>query len=507
MRRLLLTTQDKPSLAAVRSIRHQLDTALQCAVHSEAHRQRMQLVLDEALTNLVAHADPQPSYMQVNFGLEKTRWWLEIIDDGGAWNPLIQDTHTGFDTFELKEQGLGLGLIQTLSDQQVYHHDESCNRLQLAWDMPETRSRPCVLIVDDDAAQCRLLAAYLDPQFHTLIATNGQQALELLKNEAISLVLSDIQMPDMDGLALRQRLSEYPDKQLTPFIFLSGHSDQHLLNRAAEMGVDDYLSKPIDKAGLIVKIQRVLGRSEQIRNAMTDRLDSAITQALACSVPDSNPHWEIAAFSRNTGQGGGDFVLHREHAGQLQLVLADTMGHDDCAKFFSYAYAGYLRGFFNAHPENIAPEKLLEQLSEAALQDQLFSRVTLTCCALLMKPEGEISLACAAHPPALLITESGVEAIDAAGLLLGLIPDTRYQPVSLKLKQGERIAIYTDGLFDAASSQEGRQQLEKEILAELIATRSRPLKDALSRIESRFDQLVGTHPKDDATLILIEPLL
>jgi serine phosphatase RsbU (regulator of sigma subunit) len=293
---------------------------------------------------------------------------------------------------------------------------------------------------------------------------------------------------------------------LVPFIFLTATDDINLQEQAARLGVDDYLVKPVDKTKLLSSVQRVLERSRQIYRHLTERIEHRIASALAPSIPANAHGWRLCVANRHTGIGGGDLLLHQSTAEQLRLVLTDIMGHDVSAKFFSHAYGGYLRGLMHAQTGTLCPGTLLEQLSQCALQDALFSQVTLTCCAATLCANGEIHLSSAGHPAPLRISAAGVTAIKLQGMLPGLLPHTKYQTVSLKLAAGERIALYTDGLFESAPSDTGRTALETSINGALTQTLCEPAEQALKKVMTIFDAQAGTPPRDDVTLLLLERL-
>ncbi len=504
MRRLLFTTQQTSSLKAVRNTRHELVTVLRSAVSSESLREKINLLLSESLTNLVAHQHPPAKKIVTKFGKDADQWWLEICDDGPAWNPLAETDESPISNFELEEGGRGIALMRSLSDQISYHSDQYSNYLRMAWNIPDQRHRPCVLIVDDDHTQCRLFEAYLSENYDVLVAHDGEQALFLLRKEKIDLVLSDIHMPGMTGFTLRARLEHSNENRLVPFVFLSGDHDDTIMQKALEMGVDDFLAKPTNKATLNRVIERVLERSRQVKKTLSERLDKNITSALSNRPPPSHGDWRITSFSTHTGRGGGDFMLHHTQENHLQLILADTMGHDDSAKFFSHAYAGYLRGFMYACSAVCGPEILIKRLSYSAWQDQLFSSVTLTCVAAFLSPGGQMEIASAGHPPALLVSPKGIREIDTVGILPGLVENADYESLSLTLQPGERLALYTDGLFEAVDNALGRSELETEVRRMLEATVELSISQALSAVQALFERLTGNAPTDDATLILIE---
>lgn len=505
MHKLLFQKRIRPSLKAAQQIRHDLNSLLHSAVANMALQQRIQLLVAESLSNLITHARPQPTRIEVMFSQDLQHWWLDIRDNGAAWNPLTHQSGSDLDSFELQESGRGVHLLKSQSDEISYHTQDAVNHLRIGWKQPTRSARPSILIVDDDSSQTRLIDAYLSDSFTTFSATDGQQALSILRDEAIDLVLSDIEMPGMTGLNLRQQLSQLPKQELLPFIFLSGHAQQELITAASRMGVDDYLIKPVKKTDLIQVIQRVLERSEQVKNTLNKRIDQDITQALAVKPPTDNPQWQFAAFSQHTGKGGGDFLLHRNKGDSIQLVLSDTMGHDDSAKFFSHAYAGYLRGFMQSTPSLLPPDRLLETFNHAACADQLFSSVTMTCIALNLSNKGQIHIASAGHPAAILITAEGIRDLECGGMLPGLLPDTDYQSLQHPLGPGEKIALYTDGLFESGNSAEERRFLEQRIRALLHTHRDRSIQQIIQAVEQLFSQLTHSHPQDDVSLLLIEP--
>jgi sigma-B regulation protein RsbU (phosphoserine phosphatase) len=508
MNRIFLDVQKYATLDATREMRHLLEKVAQSIVPCLSIRRRMLLCLSEMATNLVKHPASEASRMGMRFGCNNREWWLEIIDNGNSWDPTKHVDLEKLGEFSEAENGRGIALLHLQCDRIEYHPSNGSgrNRLRLSWEIPDQKQRPGVLIVEDDETLRRLYALYLEEAFEVTTAASGREALLKLDKGQIELVLSDICMPQMDGIELREQLAENTDSQLISFVFLTAKSDAVHVKRAANLGIDDYLVKPIDKARLIGTIQRVLTRSRQTHQQLTDRLDKKITSALAPEIPAKACDWRLEAMSRHTGSGGGDLLLHQSGNNRFQLVLADIMGHDDSAKFFAHAYGGYLRSMMQAIGTDGDPTQLLEQLSNFALQDKLASNVILTCCSATLSSGGSISLASAGHPPPLHISKAGARTVSVEGILPGLLPATTYQSVSLQLTAGERIAMYTDGLFESATDNSARKNLEDRIIETLTGTLNLPIKESLAQIMDIFDRLAGTPPGDDALLLLMEPV-
>lgn len=519
MDHLLFETRQPAQLKSIPELRNLLTQVAHKSVPQQTVRRRIMLCLSESVTNLVQYAmlakytklsssNNCDDYIGMRFGHNNIGWWLEVIDSGLSWDPTnhqyvdIGDTRS---TFTMNEDGRGISLLHNQCDQLDYQkgHEGDPNKLRMTWFSKKTNHRPCILLVEDDLAMSRLYTAYLHDDFDIEVANNGLEALALIKNKKFDLVLSDIRMPHMNGLNLRERLNNNKTK-LIPFIFITSADDPETKQQATELGVDDYVEKPVQKPQLTHIIKRVLERSSQVHKHLNERIEKKITSSLAPNLPNTSHNWNIRVASRNTGLGGGDFLLHQHSKNHLMLMLVDIMGHDDSAKFFAFAYAGYLRGLVQTAGAELSPPKLLERLSEDALQDKLLSQILLTCCAITLSTGGEFTIACAGHPPPLLITPTGVQVLPISGTLPGLIQKTHYQHLSQTLADGERLAVYTDGLFESANNIDERLQLESNIMQTLVNTLDRPIGDSLEITMHMFDQVAGTPPKDDALLVLLE---
>ena len=502
MYRLIFETDIPATLAEAGGLRRSLDSVLSYCIHSEKLQQTISICLSESLTNLVQHNSTNA--LTIRFSKDNQRWFLEIIDNGFPWNPSIKSS-IDINTMTVDEGGRGIPLVQSLCQHINYESDNRKNTLTLSWPRPNSATKPTVLIVEDDASLGRLYRSYLSQDFNIKMAINGLEALNLLKHDNIHLVISDISMPVMDGFALREKLSQQRKNSLIPFIFLTSNHNPLMLKQATDVGIDDYLKKPINKTQLTQCIKRVIKRSEQVHQQITDRIDQGISSILKPDLPDLSEDWKLVVASRNAGVGGGDLLLHQTRGESTVLMLIDIIGHDDSAKFFSYAYTGYLHGLLQGTKQELTPANFLAELSENALQGKLLSKTLLTCCVAKISKSGRLAVASGGHPTPLHITESGLKRLDVGGMLPGLISKTHYQDLDITIQQGERVAFYTDGLFESANDQESRNSLEQELCDLLLSTLKEPIDVALANVMERFDQLTGYTAKDDVTLILLEP--
>jgi len=119
--------------------------------------------------------------------------------------------------------------------------------------------QPVVLIVDDNVDAREMYAIYLEHAgFRALEAGDGQTALELARRDRPAVILMDATMPRMDGWEAARRLKTDVDTKSIPLIMLTAHAFDEHRKRAAEVGADAFLPKPVLPDALAVEIRRVL---------------------------------------------------------------------------------------------------------------------------------------------------------------------------------------------------------------------------------------------------------
>jgi two-component system chemotaxis response regulator CheY len=117
-----------------------------------------------------------------------------------------------------------------------------------------------VLAVDDSVAMRELVASTLKQAGYEVVsAENGERALSIAGGGRFDLVLSDVNMPSLDGIALVSRLRERPEYRAVPILMLTTESSTEIKQRARTAGATGWIVKPFDPARLLAAIDRVLG--------------------------------------------------------------------------------------------------------------------------------------------------------------------------------------------------------------------------------------------------------
>lgn len=126
--------------------------------------------------------------------------------------------------------------------------------------MPASSTLSC-LVVDDQQTMRSLVRTGLQQLgFRTIYeAPDGEEGLRQMLSRPIHLVISDYNMPKLDGLGLLRAIRSHPPIQKTAFIMLTGRADKELVQRAVQFGVNNYLVKPFTVGTLKEKIEAIFG--------------------------------------------------------------------------------------------------------------------------------------------------------------------------------------------------------------------------------------------------------
>ena len=128
-----------------------------------------------------------------------------------------------------------------------------------------------VLICDDQPDIVNALKIYLSSEgYRLLTASNGLQAVELAQKETVHLILLDIMMPQMDGIAAAAKIREFSN---VPIIFLTAKSETEDLVLGLNIGADDYITKPFVPVEVLARVRSQLRRYAQLGSHVEERAD------------------------------------------------------------------------------------------------------------------------------------------------------------------------------------------------------------------------------------------
>ena len=159
-------------------------------------------------------------------------------------------------------------------------------------DLPEENSeepkeRFTLLMVDDSPDMCRFVHDYFRGEYTVITASNGEVALERLEeNDNVDLVVSDVNMPKMDGLELCKRIKTDLRWSHIPVILLTGRRGDQLEMEGLRLGADDYITKPFNVEMLRLRVKKFIEKRENRQRQFREKMDVAPSEITITSVDE-----------------------------------------------------------------------------------------------------------------------------------------------------------------------------------------------------------------------------
>lgn len=186
---------------------------------------------------------------------------------------------------------------------------------------------PRILIVDDDSAIRQNLAELLEGSgFSVRVAANGQEGLAAARIDVPDLILCDIMMPVLDGLALADQLRSHPTTAHIPVVFLTGKAEQADLRAGLDLGAEDYLTKPCRIEKVLSVIRMRLARRQVIEERLTESWRELRREVIADAPPALSDHLDaIRSYADVISQHSNS--LDRQDLVRISHEISLTAAH------------------------------------------------------------------------------------------------------------------------------------------------------------------------------------
>jgi len=172
-----------------------------------------------------------------------------------------------------------------------------------------------ILVVDDSINNLDILVELLD-DYDVIDTVSGVEAIEILEDETIDLILLDIMMPDMDGFEVCRVLKSNPRTKNIPIMFITSNTDESSIEKAYEIGGIDYITKPFKAKELLAKVNREL----QLQSLITELKNSKKELEILASTDYLTKLYNRRYFL-NVAQI--DFDLAKQELFDLSIVMLD----------------------------------------------------------------------------------------------------------------------------------------------------------------------------------------
>lgn len=380
-----------------------------------------------------------------------------------------------------------------------------------------------IMVVDDEPDLQMLILQKFRKKIHNddyefYFAENGMEALNVLNDtKDISLILSDINMPKMDGLTLLQKLQEVEEAALKTVI-VSAYGDMENIRTAMNRGAFDFVTKPIDFTDLETTIERGLKeilymrdnlKQKSMLNAVQQDLDTAsrIQQKILPqdfpAFPDRK-EFEIYAEMHTAKEVGGDFYdfffLDEKHLG---FVIGDVSGKGVPASIYMAVSRTMLKAIASQLHD---PAECLQTVNTMLIPESDLTTFVTVFYGVLNTETGLIKYCNGGHNLPYHIKDDGsvIQVENTEGLLLGKIEPIQFQTKEIQLKPGEKMFLYTDGLTEAMNEKD--EFYEEERVEEYLRTHSKDSDGKLLRgiIVDTLKFMNKAHQSDDITLLVLE---
>lgn len=382
-----------------------------------------------------------------------------------------------------------------------------------------------ILSVDDELDLEVLLTQYFRRQirkgeYEFAFAHNGLEALQkLLETPDFDIILSDINMPEMDGLTLLAKVNELKNPAMK-CIMVSAYGDMDNIRSAMNKGAFDFATKPIDLDDLSRTIEKAIEQVRYIRESQQEhnqlesiKNDLAIAGEIQQTIlPRSFPPFpeltevvDIYASMTPAKDVGGDFYdFFQIDDERIGLVIADVSGKGVPASLFMAVSRTLLRA---TALRGVSSAECLTYANKLLCKESLDSMFVTVFYGIYHYKTGMMDYTNAGHnPPYLLRGGRTVECLPvASNFVVGVFDDIEFESNTLTFGIGDTLLLYTDGVTEAFNGK--REQFSESNLQDILASmhESSSAKEVVTSVLQSVKTFSGDYPQsDDITLLSLQ---
>ena len=364
-----------------------------------------------------------------------------------------------------------------------------------------------ILVVDDEAGMLRSVERVLGPEYNAASTRSPREALRLAAAFKPDLAILDIQMPEMDGFQLMEKLQAL-DPELD-VIFMTGsiHEIDAKLIKAIRKDAFYFLQKPFDRGVLLSLVERCLELKRLDRSNRDDqrRIEKELSDARAFQQsllpPGSGKVGGVSVFAYYIpcSELGGDFYDYAAVSEDgAAILVADVSGHGASAAMLT----GIVKSaFHSAGTDLFEPACVVDRVANGIRVFGHHHFITLICARVR---KGSLDFVNAGHPPGILLKgATGAALLEPTGPIVSPAFNFSWEQRRIRIKRGrDRLVLFSDAIVEAESEsgQYGVERLVEEV-------QKGPMDgNALAGqiLESVRQFMVGRPIHDDLTLVIAD---
>ena len=380
-----------------------------------------------------------------------------------------------------------------------------------------------ILVVDDEPDLEYLILQKFRKKISTKeyefqFARDGAEAFEkIVDNSSINLILTDINMPVMDGLTLLSKINELNNRMLRSVI-VSAYGDMENIRTAMNRGAYDFITKPIDLNDLEITIEKSLREIEVYKQALSNRdklialqqeldiataIQTSILPKIFPPFPDRK-EFDIYAKMLPAKEVGGDlydFFLIDKY--RLGIIIGDVSGKGIASALLMAVCKTLLKA--TAY-KGIPADNILYEVNNILVDESPTNMFVTVFYGVLDTRNGAFEYSNGGHiPPYLISNEGKVKQLEnIGGLLLGVMKNIEYESNIVKINPGETLFFYTDGITEAFNK-ETEEFNEIQLVNSLLDKNSQTVMDIVNSVINDVKSFSdGAEQSDDITCLALK---
>jgi len=385
---------------------------------------------------------------------------------------------------------------------------------------PEIR----VLIVDDSRSLCMMVQSMLgeDPTIHSRICMKAPEAMAAALAFEPTVILQDLVMPDVEGLEMVRMFKDDPRTREIPLVVLSATDTPKVKADAFAEGANDYLVKLPDKLELLARVKyhsrgyiALMERNRAYAQIAADLEQAAVyvraqlpepllahakpkqrePQASKAALTGISARWLFEPCSHVGGDIFGYWPLDDEH---FAFYLLDTSGHGVGSCLLSVSVGDMLRRHILPDVDFHKPGQVLEALSKIYPLDPRTGKYFTIWYGVYHAPTRTLTYSGAGHPPALIIRAAShrVDELPSSGPFIGM-DEIPYDDATATLKPGDRLYLFSDGVYEIRDHQSGRMWSFEDLKRHLSAANPSGHGEIMARLLEAARSSQGSATLDD----------